>query len=159
MSRKKKNSTQNVTNPSQNSPFKDSGVAYQFYDDGRITKAILYGVEENLSNMMLRTLRNSRYFEYWPSGIPGEFPDEFTATAKAHPHDVETGVVNPDTGMDIAHDRVMKKYHKAFDAKFTDIMSDLNGIKARLIHYAEKKNIQFGNVKSVNQWLKELHQD
>ena len=138
-----------------------SGVKYKFFDNGRITQATLYGVSANLDNVMRRTLEQSRYLMYYPKEV-GYFddtlPNEFTAKSKAHPYDVEDGLINTDKGMDIAHERVMNKYHKVFDNKFVDMLSDINMVVARFIHYAEKKGINISKAKSIDTCLKELRQ-
>lgn len=138
-----------------------SGVKYKFFDKGRITQATLYGVSANLDNVMRRTLEQSRYLTYYPKEV-GYFadtlPNEFTAKSKAHPHDIKDGLINTDKGMDIAHERVMNKYHKVFDNKFVDMLSDINMVVARFIHYAEKKGINISKTKSIDTCLKELRQ-
>lgn len=143
--------------------FEDSGIEYKTFDDGRITQATLYGVGANLDSMLHRTTDQLKYFTYTGDdyGMFGKIPtlpNSFVAKAKAHPHDMEIGAFNPDTGMDIAHDRVMDKYHKAFDKKFIDVLSDANQLIARLIHYANKKGIDTTKVKSIDAWLSELEQ-
>lgn len=149
-----------------NNSFEDSGIEYKTFDNGRITQATLYGVGANLDSMLHRTTDQLKYFTYtgddYDCGgvivkIP-TLPNSFVAKAKAHPHDMEIEVFNPDTGMDIAHDRVMDKYHKAFDKKFINVLSDANQLVARLIHYARKKGIDIHNVKSIDTWLSEFEQ-
>lgn len=151
----------------KDSGFEDSGIEYKTFDEGRITQATLYGVSANLDSMLHRTTDQLKYFTY--TGDKEEYawdvlvkiptlPNSFVAKAKAHPHDIEIGAFNPDTGMDIAHDRVMDKYHKAFDKKFIDILSDANQLVARLIHYAHKKGIDTTKVKSIDTWLSEFEQ-
>ena len=150
----------------KDSGFEDSGIEYKTFDNGRITQATLYGVGTNLDSMLHRTTDQLKYFTYTGDDYDcgGVFvkiptlPNSFVAKAKAHPHDMEIGVFNPDTGMDIAHDRVMDKYHKAFDKKFIDVLSDANQLVARLIHYARKKGIDIHNVKSIDTWLNEFEQ-
>lgn len=136
--------------------FVDSGIEYKTFDNGRITQATLYGVGANLDSMLHRTTDQLKYFIY--TGDNYSLPNTFVAKTKAHPHDMEIGTFNPDTGMDIAHDRVMDKYHKAFDKKFIDVLSDANQLVARLIHYARKKGINIHNVKSIDTWLNEFEQ-
>ena len=148
----------------KDSGFEDSGIEYKTFDEGRITQATLYGVGANLDSMLHRTTDQLKYFDYTGDdfGMFGSIPtlpNSFVAKAKAHPHDIEIGAFNPDTGMDIAHDRVMDKYHKVFDKKFVDVMSDANQLVARLIHYANKKGIDTTKVKSINAWLSELEQN
>lgn len=138
-----------------------SGVKYKFFNKGYVTRAILYGVGENLDNVINRTLLQSKYFIYCPQEaqyFQDTLPNEFSAKSKAHPSDVESGEFSTNKGMEIAHERVMKKYHKAFDNKFVDILSDMNMSIARLIHYAEKKNIDISKTKSIDTCLKELRQ-
>ena len=134
----------------------DSGIEYKTFDDGRITQATLYGVADNLENMLKRTMQNSKYFDY--QYCTTMLPNTYVAKAKAHPHDIEIGAFNPDTGMDISHDRVMEKYHKTFDNEFVKVLSDANQVVARLIHYACKKGIDISKVKSIDTWMEELEQ-
>ena len=134
----------------------DSGIEYKTFDDGRITQATLYGVADNLESMLKRTMQNSKYFDY--QYCTAMLPNTYTAKAKAHPHDIEIGAFNPDTGMDISHDRVMEKYHKAFDTEFVKVLSDANQVVARLVHYACKKGIDISKVKSIDEWIEELEQ-
>lgn len=136
--------------------FVDSGIEYKTFDDGRITQATLYGVADNLESMLKRTMQNSKYFDY--QYCTAMLPNSYIAKSKAHPHDIEIGAFNPDTGMDIAHDRVMEKYHKAFDTEFVNVLSDANQIVARLCHYASKKGIDISKVKSIDTWMDELAQ-
>lgn len=138
-----------------------SGVKYKFFNKSHVTRATLYGVSGNLDDVINRTVRQSKYFVYFYKEMPyfdGSLPNEFSAKSKVHPCDVESGEFNTNKGMEIAHERVMRKYHKAFDNKFVDILSDINMVVARLIHYAEKKGIDTSKAKSIDTCLKELRQ-
>ena len=134
-----------------------NGINYTTYDNGRITKATLNGVQDNFYNAFSRCMCNSKYFTIRPGYYQGQalFMDNiYTSKAKLNPLDND----DPELAKNICHKRVMKKYHKAFDSRMRLVIEDLHRITANLYRYCEKKGIDISNVKSVDTYLDEIRQ-
>lgn len=133
----------------------DSGLYYETFDNGRVTKATLVGVENNFFNAVDRIINNTKYFGFSPIYTADIYLTEnFSAVAKLNEAE---DVLNEEYGRELAHDRVMTKYHKKFDARMRDLVNDLNRMTARIYHYCEKKGIDISKCKSIETCLDELH--
>lgn len=132
----------------------NSGITYTTYDNGRVTKATLNGVSANLNNAVFRITNQSKYIDalYYPYL---SLPRTFTATAKLN---ILEDQPNPEFAQNLAHDRVMQKYHKAFDRGMVDVINDFHMTLARFYHYCDKKGIDISKCKSVEEFLAQLKQ-
>ena len=132
-----------------------SGITYTTYDNGRITKATLNGVTKNLDNAVFRITSQAKYIST-PYTKTLNLPNTFTATAKLNPLE---DTPNPEFAQTLAHDRVMEKYHRAFDRGMVDVVNDLHMTLARFYHYCDKKGIDISKCKSIGECLNQLKQD
>lgn len=134
----------------------DSGLYYETFDNGRVTKATLVGVENNFVNAMSRIVGNTKYFSFAPEVYTTNpfLTESFSAVAKLNEAE---DILNEEYGRELAHDRVMTKYHKKFDARMRDVVNDLHRMTARIYHYCEKKGIDISKCKSIETCLDELH--
>ena len=131
-----------------------SGITYTTYDNGRITKATLNGVSSNLNNAVSRITDQSKCF-FIPYTEAFNLPNTFTATAKLNPLE---DTPNPEFAQTLAHDRVMEKYHRAFDRGMVDVVNDFHMTIARFYHYCDKKGIDISKCKSIEECLSQLKQ-
>lgn len=132
----------------------NSGITYTTYDNGRITKATLNGVSENLDNAVFRITSQAKYIST-PYTKSLNLPNTFTATAKLN---VLEDQPDPEFARTLAHDRVMQKYHKAFDRGMVDVVNDFHMTLARFYHYCDKKGIDISKCKSIGECLTQLKQ-
>lgn len=131
-----------------------SGITYTTYDNGRITKATLNGVANNLDNAVSRITNQAKYVSNY-FAHPPILPNTFTATAKLNPLE---DAPNPEFAQTLAHDRVMEKYHRAFDRGMVDIVNDFHMTLARFYHYCDKKGIDISKCKSIEECVNQLKQ-
>ena len=129
------------------------GLSYDFYNNGKVTKATLNGVTHNFSNAAFRIANNSKYFGFF-SSYETLLPDTFNAKTKLHPDDS----MNTEVAKEIVHGRVMEKYHRAFDKRMRDVVEDCHRMLAGYYHYCKKKGIDLSTVKSVDKFLEEYRQ-
>lgn len=137
--------------------YDNGGITYETYNDGKVTKATLSGVAWNFDNAMRRIFKDSKclrfnhVFDKKKLTYTYQLPNTFTAKAKLNPVDEQ----NPEVGENVAHDRVMDKYHRAFDANMREVVEDIHRTVARLYRYCEKKNINIKSCKSIEDFLKD----
>ena len=76
MSRKKNKSVTSIR--------PESGLYYETFDNGRVTKATLVGVEGNFVNAMSRIVDNTKYFSFTPEAYTTNpfLTENFSAVAK-----------------------------------------------------------------------------
>lgn len=129
------------------------GLSYKFYNDGKVTKATLTGVGYNFYNAANKIVSGTKYFDFWGDSSTA-LPNDFNAKAKLHPDDR----MNVEVAKEIAHGRVMEKYHRAFDKRMRNVVEDCHRMLAGFYHYCNKKGIDLSNVKSIDTFVKELEQ-
>lgn len=133
----------------------DSGLYYETFDNGRVTKATLVGVEDNFFNAMSKIIDSTKYFGFAPEAFTTNpfLTENFSAVAKLNEAE---DILDEEYGRELAHNRVMVKYHKKFDARMRDVVNDLHRMTARIYHYCNKKGIDISKCKSIDDCLNEL---
>lgn len=113
------------------------GLTYETYDGGRITKATLSGVHMNVYLTLQRLFKDS---SFWPVFDTDELQLRplYRGVAKVNP---EYDQPDPQVGEELARERALEKYHRDFDRKFNLIMERLAALEAKLLHYAERHQV------------------
>ena len=138
-----------------------SGLNFETFNN-RVVKASLYDTGTDASRAInsicdkanLRVLDAGIYFSE-----KAYIPDSFTGKAKLNVAQGDTW--NEETGSQLARERCLSKYHKAFDSRITMALEDARALVVCFEHYCKKhgidsskiptedeiKNKRFGNAK------------